>query len=231
MRARRILAVALAALLAAVPLARADGDPASDVLLADDVFFPYAPPTSRALHDPLVAVLQAAKAAGYPMKVALIEAPGDLGAYPQMFNQPQNYADLLAGELPPAVRGASRVRPHLLVVMPGGFGGDNLGDHVDEALAPVAIAGAAQSDGLARAAIRAVARIATANGHPVATPAQAATPLAARHASTTRKTGTSAIVFVVPVLLVVVGAGLAGRIASRRGRGWAEGREGPGSGT
>jgi hypothetical protein len=216
MRARPVLALALAALVAGAPAAWADGDPASDVLLSDDVFFPYAPPTARPLSRALVGVLQAAKDAGYPMKVALIESPGDLGAYPQMFNQPQSYANLLAGELPGNPHGGTRVRPHLLVVMPGGFGGDQLGARVDEALAPVTIAAAAQSDGLARAAIHAVARLATANGHPVAVPREAATPLAVRHASTKRKTGTSAVVFVAPVLLVLLGAGLAGRIASRR---------------
>ena len=38
---RRALFVAVAAALLAVPLARANGDPASDVLLTQPVFFPF----------------------------------------------------------------------------------------------------------------------------------------------------------------------------------------------
>jgi len=219
MRLRRILPLCLAALLATAPAAHADGDPASDVLLKDDVFFPYAPPTLRRLEDSLTKVLRTARAAGYPMKVALIQSAGDLGAYPDMFNQPQNYANLLAGELPtnPHAQGAkAEGPPHLLIVMPGGFGGNNLGDRVDEALAPVAIDAAAQSDGLARAAISAVARLATINGHAVATPPEATLKLAARHESTKRSSGTSPLVFIAPVVLVLLGAGLAGRLAARR---------------
>jgi GNAT superfamily N-acetyltransferase len=218
MRPGRALALTLAALLLTAPAAWADGDPASDVLLSDDVFFPYAPATAKPLQTALVEVLKRARAAGYPMKVALIESAGDLGAYPQMFNQPQAYANLLAGELPGNPHGGTRTRQHLLVVMPAGFGGDNLGDRIDEALAPVRVDPAAQSDGLARAAIHAVARIATLNGHAVPVPKEASAPLPARNQSTKRSSGASPVVFVAPVLLVLLGAALAGRIATKRGR-------------
>jgi hypothetical protein len=48
--------------------------------------------------------------------------------------------------------------------MPVGFGGKNLGDRVDEALDGVKVDIEAQTDGLVRAALAAVARIASANG-------------------------------------------------------------------
>lgn len=204
--------------MAMPPIAWADGDPASDVLPSQDVFFPYAPPVAGRLRTGLTRVLARAAAAGFPMKVALIESAGDLGAYPQMLNRPQQYANLLAGELPTNPHGGLRSRPHLLVVMPVGFGGDNLGAGVDEALAPVKIDPAAQSDGLTRAAIEAVARLATANGHRVAVPPEAHARLSATHRSTKRSGGPSAWVFVAPLIFVVLAIVLAGRITARRSR-------------
>ena len=216
MRRHTLLAVVL--LLALPPGARADGDPASDVLPTQDIFFPYAPPIAAPLRTALVRVVKQAGAAGYPLKVALIESGGDLGAYPQMFNQPQRYANLLASELPTNPHGSIRTRPHLLVVMPVGFGGDNLGDKVDSALGPVKIDPSAQSDGLARAAIEAVARLATANGHEVAVPPEAHAKLQASNRSTKRSGGPSVWVFIAPLLFVVAAIVLAGRITARRSR-------------
>jgi len=215
---RRLALLAVAALLAAPPSARADGDPASDVLPMQDVFFPYAPPITSRLRSALERVVAQAGKAGYPMKVALLESAGDLGSYPQLFNQPQRYANLLASELPTNPHGEIRTRPHLLVVMPVGFGGDNLGAEVDTALAPVKVDPAAQSDGLARAAIEAVARLATANGHRVAVPPEAHLKLEATNKSTKRSGGPSAWVFVGPLVLVVVAIAAAGRISARRSR-------------
>jgi hypothetical protein len=215
---RRHALLALALLLASAPVARADGDPASDVLPTQDIFFPYAPPTSAQLRTALVRVVKQSAAAGFPLKVAMIESGGDLGSYPQMLNQPQRYANLLASELPTNPHGSIRTRPRLLVVMPVGFGGDNLGDKVDSALAPVKIDASAQSDGLARAAIEAVARLATANGHPVAVPPEAHAKLQASNRSTKRSGGPSVWVFVAPLLLVVAAIVLAGRITARRSR-------------
>jgi hypothetical protein len=215
---RPIAALAATLLLAGAPAARADGDPASDVLPAQDVFFPYAPPTSPQLRTALSRVLAQAARAGYPMKVALIESAGDLGAYPNLFNQPQRYANLLSSELPTNPHGSVRTPQHLLVVMPVGVGGVNLGDSVDQALAPVHVDPAAQSDGLARAAIEAVARIATANGHRVAVPPEAHLKLRASHRSTRRSGGTSAWVYIAPLALVLLGIVAAGRIAARRSK-------------
>ncbi|MEA2126491.1 MAG: hypothetical protein QOI80_3273 [Solirubrobacteraceae bacterium] len=212
---------ALAGLLAALvccSVARADGDPASDVLLTQDSFLPYAPPTQAKLKTALVKVLRDAKAAGFPMKVALIASEADLGAYPQLFNKPQQYADLLTRELASLnPHGDPLKAVHLLVVMPGGYGGSNLGDDVDAALAPVEIQADAGSDGLARAAIAAVARLATANGHRLAIPPEASVKLG--KASATKKGGgTSPLVFLAPALLLFGGLFVAGRVSARRGR-------------
>ena len=218
MRAFRSWVLTVVALLALAPAAWADGDPASDVLPSQDVFYPYAPPTSTRLRNALDEVLKKAATAGYPMKVALIESAGDLGSYPQLFNQPQRYANLLAGELPTNPHGGLRDPQHLLVVMPVGIGGNNLGDDVDRALEPVRVDAAAQSDGLARAAIEAVARVATANGHSVAVPPEARAQLEASNKSTKRSAGPSPWLFVGPIVFVILGIALGGRIAARRAR-------------
>jgi GNAT superfamily N-acetyltransferase len=214
---RRLACLALALALLAPATARADGDPASDVLLQDDVFFPYAPKTAPRLSGTLKSVLRRTRRAGYPMKVALIESANDLGAAADLFGQPQEYANVLSNELRTIRHGHAAQSLHVLVVMPAGFSGTNLGDRVDEALAPIRIDAAAQSDGLARAAIEAVARIASANGHPMAIPAVAKLPLAPRHEST-KRSGTSALPFLLPVAAIAVGLVVAGWLSRRRGR-------------
>jgi hypothetical protein len=94
------------------------------------------------------------------MKVALIQSNGDLGAYPDLLGKPADYAKLLESEL--AVRFK---KPHLLVVMgDGGLAGRNLGPG-ETALAGIEVDTAAESDGLVRAALEAVAAVASANGH------------------------------------------------------------------
>ncbi|MFL5843347.1 MAG: hypothetical protein ACJ762_01555 [Solirubrobacteraceae bacterium] len=171
---RKLVLAAAALTLALAPGALADGDPASDVLPSQDAFYPYTPPASKPLVTALDALLKQVREGGYPMKVALIESAADLGSYPTMFNNPQQYTDLLASELPTNPHGKSVVDElHLLVVMPGGFGGKNLGDKVDEALDGVNIDVDAQTDGLVRAALKGVARIASANGVKTAVPSEA----------------------------------------------------------
>ena len=95
--------------------ARADGDPASDVLLGQDVFLPYSP-VAPAVQQHLYAVTAAARRAGYPLKVALISATTDLGVVPSLFGKPSSYAQFLSAELAGVVPGP------VLVVMPSGFG-------------------------------------------------------------------------------------------------------------
>jgi hypothetical protein len=206
---------ALVLFFALAGVARADGDPASDVLLTQDVFFPYAPQVSDRLKTGLERVLKQAKNAGYPMKVALVNTEADLGAYPQLFNQPSKYTDLLSRELATLnPHGDPLKAVHLLIVMPGGFGGSNLGDGVDRALAPVKIRPDGGSDALAQAAMAAVARIATSNGHKVAVPPEAS--LKVSKSAKKSGGGTSPVVFLAPALLLFGGLFVAGRIAARR---------------
>jgi hypothetical protein len=198
MRRAALLTLTLLALLPAA--ASADGDPASDVLLAQDAYYPYAPKASPQMTKALNGLLARVRTAGYPMKVALIQAPTDLGAYPNLFGDTQGYANLLAKEI------AFNSHPHLLVVMPSGFGGDNLGAKVDSALAGIKVDDAAKTDGLVQGALAAVARIATANGHQTPVPPEATTALGASKASSKRSTP-SVLVYGGPVLVALIAVG------------------------
>ncbi len=85
---RRRLAALGAALAAGVLLtpagALADGDPASDVLLGQNVFYPYKTPSVPAsLMKSLNGATAAAAKAHFPIKVALISGPLDLGVVPR----------------------------------------------------------------------------------------------------------------------------------------------------
>ena len=101
MRAKLALALAVVVgVFAHGAVARADGDPASDVLLGQNVYYPYPPNlVSKPVRGALDAMVARAKAVGYPVKVAIIAARADLGAYPYLFDQPQRYADLLTKEI------------------------------------------------------------------------------------------------------------------------------------
>lgn len=70
-RGLRILAGALALVALGGTVALADGDPASDVLLGEDVFYPYSPPVTVAVQKTLGAETTAARKVGFGLKVAL----------------------------------------------------------------------------------------------------------------------------------------------------------------
>ena len=152
-----LLVVGLAALLPAA--AGADGDPASDVLLGENVFYPYTPPVSAATQKALNAVTAKARAANSPVKVALIASPVDLGVIPSLFNQPQKYADFLDQEI------SFQGKQPLLVVMPAGYGVQGLDARVKAAVAGLPKPAGKTSEDLAQAAITAVTKIAEAGGH------------------------------------------------------------------
>lgn len=156
--ATAVAAVAILAAGCAAP-ARANG-PASHVLRVQDVYFPAAPVTSEGAARALLTLTGRARASGWPLKVAILATPADLGPAARLFSAPQSYADLLARELGD---------PRLLVVTPGGFAGQKLGDGVDRALAPLAPV-AAGDDRLERLALTAVARLARAAGHRLVVP-------------------------------------------------------------
>ena len=161
---RMIVLVILLTLAGMAPRsARADGDPASDVLLVQNVFLPFTPPVSRSLASILDSTISSAHAAGFPIKVALIESRIDLGADPQLYGTPQRYASFLDVEI------SYNSRAKLLVVMPQGFGTAAAGPL--SALTGIRIDAAQKTDGLARAAIEAVVALADRAGHRIAAPA------------------------------------------------------------
>ena len=110
------LVAALAAALTVVPLARADGDPASDYLLTRSTFVPPDLGISAADAARLSTTVALAQARGYPIHVALIGSAYDLGPVSSLDRKPKEYARFLGQELTLIYHG------RLLVVMPNGFG-------------------------------------------------------------------------------------------------------------
>jgi LPXTG-motif cell wall-anchored protein len=115
-RLRALVALALVLGALATPLARADGDPASDVLYTQWVFLPFEVKFDAGMKNALLATVKSAKERGYPIKVALITQAYDLGAVPQLYAKPEQYARFLGLELRFLYHG------RLLIVMPNGFG-------------------------------------------------------------------------------------------------------------
>ena len=113
---RRLFLVAAAAALVAVPAARANGDPASDVLITNQVYIGPEVPISNADRDALVKTVAAANERGYPIRVALIPFTSDLGTAVSLWRRPRDYAKFLGSEL------AFVYTKPLLISMPSGFG-------------------------------------------------------------------------------------------------------------
>jgi hypothetical protein len=110
------LAAAAAAAVIGVAPARADGDPASDVLLVDNVFLTYSVNVSPPAKSALAQSVARLNSRGFRIKVAVIADPADLGAIPSLFGKPQIYAKFLGTEI------SFQYTNRLLVVMPNGFG-------------------------------------------------------------------------------------------------------------
>src|SRR3954465_6582809 len=165
MRIRLATIVLPLALLALPATAAADGDPASDVLLGQDVFYPYAPNTvSKPVRGALDSMVAAAKGKGFGVKVALIAAPPGLGAYPYLISDPQKYADLLTKEI------TFNTKPRVLAVLPSGIGGTNLGANPAAALADASPKSDGGGDALAQTAMVALGKLTKAAGKPVPVP-------------------------------------------------------------
>ena len=164
--AKRAVLVALLTLFAAAPVARADGDPASDYLLGQAVFVPPDDGIPSGYATQLRAAVRAAKAHGYTIRVALIGSTYDLGAVTSLWQKPREYATFLGKELAFVYKG------RLLVVMPNGLAvsrdGRPLPDEqrVADGIAPPGKSGKA----LAAAGTRAVLRLAANAGVTVPTP-------------------------------------------------------------
>jgi hypothetical protein len=207
---RRLAALFAALIALASPAAAvADGDPASDVLLGQTVFLPYAP-ISPTVQRRLYAVTAAAAKAGYPLRVALIGARSDLGVVPALFGKPGQYARFLSSELTGVVNGP------VLVVMPSGFGLAARGNALSTgSLAAVSIGSG--TDGLGTAAVTATERLAAAAGHPL--PAGAASAQAPSPGASSATVRSSLIAIGILVALALVGlSGAAAARARLRGR-------------
>ncbi len=194
-------ALLLAAVFAgSVSVAFADVDPASDVLLLQNVFVPYQPPVCSQLKDQLKSLTDKTDRAGYPLKVAVIGSRNDLGGAPQYFGRPADYAKFLGQELAvfgPDV-GKNLASVPLLVVMPQGFGFYSVDLQAGQAGETVKVPPKASPNELARAAILAIPKIATTAGHPIG---------AVQPASSCSNSGTNVLVFAAPIAVLII-AGL-----------------------
>jgi hypothetical protein len=156
----RLLVAVVAAAFLAVPAAHADGDPASDYLLAQKTFIPFDAKVPKAQADQLNAIVEEAKQKGFTIRVAVIATQFDLGAVPSLWRKPETYAHFLGQELFFVYKG------RLLVVMPNGHGVSRGGkplqsaQRVVDTLPKPGDGGAA----LATAATRAVQRLAAQSG-------------------------------------------------------------------
>ena len=187
MACRRTLALllALAALALAPAAARADGDPASDVLYNGKVFLPFEVKISGEKQLDLQQTVAAAWKSGYPIKVAVISSAYDLGSVGALWQKPQLYSKFLGSELEFLYKG------RLLIVMPNGFG-LNRGTPAERKLLETVPIGQG-ADGLTASAADAVRALAEASGHKLPKPAHK-----------TGNTGRDRIVIVIAVVLIAL---------------------------
>jgi hypothetical protein len=156
----RALAAVVAVAFVAAPVARADGDPASDYLITRQTFLPFTAKIPKQQVEALNGIVKDANDKGYKIRVAIISKPFDLGAVPSLFRKPKTYARFLGQEL------AFVYKNRLLIVMPNGYGVARGGrllpaeQRVVDALPPPGSGGPA----LAAAATRAVRRLAANSG-------------------------------------------------------------------
>lgn len=171
MRRTALAALVLAIALAAAQSARADGDPASDYLLAQKVFLPIDVKFPAEQSGRLTGIVDAANKAGFKIRVAIIWSSYDMGSVTSLYRLPKTYAKFLGLEL------GFVYKQRLLVVMPNGFG-FNRPKHSSTAeyalLAKIRIPPG--PTGLLTAASEAVQKLAAASGVKVTAPAHVTTP-------------------------------------------------------
>lgn len=173
-----VLALASTAILALVPgwfagSARADGDPASDVLATQSLFLPQDAGIPVGQQSQLTGLLEAAARSGYPIRAAIIASRTDLGSVTELWRQPATYARFLGQELSLVYRGP------LLVVMPDGYGFYRQAGPLAAAQSALAslrkpVSGAE----LGAATLTAVERLAAASGYSIPIPPATATTTA-----------------------------------------------------
>lgn len=181
-----LLALGVVALVPAV--ARADGDPASDVLYNGKIFLPFEGTVSTQGQQDLQQVVDAAWKAGFPIKVAVIPSPLELGSVGSLWRKPQLYSKFLGAEL------AFLYKGRLLIVMPNGYGlhHGKVSTAAERRLleqVPIGQGG----DGLAASAADAVRALAAASGHQLPKPVHKAS-----------SAGRDRIVIVIAVVLAIL---------------------------
>lgn len=177
--------------------ARADGDPASDVLLGTDVFYPYTP-VSPADESALTGATTTLRKEKAPIKIALIASPTDLGVIPTLFDHAQQYANFLDTEI-------SFTGPQpLLVVMPNGYGTAHLTPAAVQAVAAAPKPTGAGGDALTLAALRVVDAIGAAEGHPL-TGSHTPAPVAG-HADRSGSSSTGILIGLLVLIVLTAGA-------------------------
>jgi hypothetical protein len=203
MRGAALVAIAAVAVALGAPLALGDADPPSDVLYLQDAYYPYHPRVATGQRNRLDDLLKRTRKAGFPIKVALIATPTDLGGIPEVFGKPQRYATFLEQEL-----SVHRNLP-LLTVMPAGYGTAATGP---QAMALVArLPRPSGPDAMAAGAVTAVERLAAAAGHRVDT--------SNLGADAPKGTGSSSpVLLLAPIGALAVLAGGATLVARRRRR-------------
>ena len=145
--------------------------------------------------------LAKARKAGYPVKVAVIATPNDLGVVPDLFGKPKEYATFLGREI------SFNGKPHLLIVMPAGYGTFGVTPKVAAAVAGLRPPGGSDGATLGTAAIQGAVKMAEAAGHPLPAPKVGG--------GSGGGGSTPVVVFAIPAILVAVGAFLATRRATR----------------
>lgn len=200
----------LAALLVALAVgvlastARADGDPASDYLLGQKVFFPFDAKFPGKQQAEFAGLVEAANRAGFKIRVALIASSYDMGSITSLYRRPRTYARFLGAEL------SFIYKQRLLVVMPNGFG-FNWPKHAPEpayaVLAKIPIKSG--SAGLLAAARTAVQQLAAAAGIKVAAPT---------HVTTTGQRNADDRLIITVAAVAALLAAVAVRLALRRRR-------------
>jgi hypothetical protein len=143
--------------------ARADGDPASDVLATQSLFLPQDASVRQAQQGQLQALVEEAGSGGAPIRVAVIASETDLGSVTELWRQPESYARFLGQELSLSYRGP------VLVLMPNGYGVFKQAGLSDAERA--ALGGLPPPDARpGPAALEAVQRLAASAGHEVPLP-------------------------------------------------------------
>ena len=189
--------IAAAALLVC-PLARADGDPASDYLLGQATFIPPDDNIPPAYAAQLNAAVREAKARGFTIRVAVIGSRYDMGSVTVLFRQPKRYARFLGEEVALVYKG------RLLIVMPNGLAVSRAGTLLPREQSVVGRIPAPGTDGtaLASAATRAAIRLAADAGVVVPEPPLASAGRTTGGSSSTRDRIAIAAVALAAALLV-----------------------------